>query len=126
MMKWSMIGLIGLLSTLGCGGESSEQPVQATEAVSEEASEASAKAEVKSPEAEKVAPSRATRSQRDPGALRMPPTGGTEGSKAAKPVTRASTRVAPPKGMDAHPDFVGARVGLIHTANVMGEVDPCG
>ena len=35
-------------------------------------------------------------------------------------------RVPPPKGMSAHPDFVGARVGLIHTANVMGEVDPCG
>jgi len=37
-----------------------------------------------------------------------------------------SRRVPPPKGMSAHPDFVGARVGLIHTANVMGEVDPCG
>ena len=41
-------------------------------------------------------------------------------------VTRASSRPTVPKGMDAHKDFTGARVGLIQTANVMGEVDPCG
>ena len=44
----------------------------------------------------------------------------------ARSAKSRSRRVPPPKGMSAHPDFVGARVGLIHTANVMGEVDPCG
>jgi len=35
-------------------------------------------------------------------------------------------RTPPPGGMDAFQDFKGRRIGLIHTANVIGEVDPCG
>lgn len=30
------------------------------------------------------------------------------------------------KGLEAFADFEGKRIGLLHTANVMGEIDPCG
>lgn len=68
---------------------------------------------------QKVAPStRASRTQRAAGA--------TDAKLAPTRRPPASKRVPPPKGLDAYADFVGARVGLIHTANVMGEIDPCG
>ena len=132
MMKWSRIGLVGLLSLLGCGGEATEQVQKPVETVEGEASQESAIAQSsvdvgeKAQIAEKAAPEKKAPSRRDRGAFRAPSAEGTAQGRASKPLTRAATRVAPPKGMDAHPDFVGARVGLIHTANVMGEVDPCG
>jgi hypothetical protein len=52
----------------------------------------------------------------------------------SRPESRAATpspvstrrRTPPPGGMDAFSEFQGKRIGLIHTANVIGEVDPCG
>ena len=45
----------------------------------------------------------------------------------ASPATRrAPTAVGGPAGRAAYADFQGKRIGLVHTANVIGEVDPCG
>jgi len=46
--------------------------------------------------------------------------------QAADPTRSAQRRTPPPAGMDAFADFDGKRIGLVHTANLIGEIDPCG
>jgi len=138
MMKWSILTLIALLGAAGCSGDGQELSKESPQASEE--SIADAESEVPSQDAttpeevvikkttldKKASRQGRTAPRRDDGLNALREKGAERGAAPAKPVTRASTRVAPPKGMDAHPDFVGARVGLIQTANVMGEVDPCG
>lgn len=137
MMKWSILALIGLLGVTGCSGDgqnpSNESPQASEKSIAEPDAQASNEPVEAPTETDKktVKPERTSRqgkvaSRRDNGANALREKGAQGRTAPAKPGTRAATRVAPPKGMDAHPDFVGARVGLIQTANVMGEVDPCG
>lgn len=99
--------------------ETAGEPSSAEVAPARVISAGEVRAEKASIHTEKVAPNtRASRTQRA--------AGGTDPNLAPTRRPPTSKRVPPPKGMDAYADFVGARVGLIHTANVMGEVDPCG
>ena len=50
----------------------------------------------------------------------------TQSNPINQPARPTVGRTPPPGGMDAFQDFKGRRIGLIHTANVIGEVDPCG
>lgn len=58
-----------------------------------------------------------------PGGMQPPPFDPATG----RPMQRdAVPQAAPPDGVDAIKDFEGARIGLLHTANRVGEFDPCG
>ena len=109
------LGLLG-----GCAGKDAAP-------VSETASEAAVV------EAAPVTSTSVTRNAQDADAALRRATRLANRVERSRPESRAATpppvpirrRTPPPGGMDVFSDFQGKRVGLIHTANVIGEVDPC-
>ena len=129
MKEWKALGLILLAVALwGCqsGNESAatdKQEDASAAAVSEDVPNSEVSAAAQSGNKEPSSPSQQEKRAVSRSAARI-----TDKAPIApsRRVNRASARPVTPKGMAAHSDFTGARVGLIQTANVMGEVDPCG
>ncbi len=106
---------------LGCAGEksTSEDPESAAVTAADPAPEEKARP-TKNAQTADAALRRATR------LANRVERSNSEARGSLAPPRPIARRTPPPGGMDAFPDFKGTRIGLVHTANVIGEVDPCG
>ncbi len=119
-----------LAGLLGCGGEAApttQQPDAAVELTAKAEAERAAPAKTLAPRtaertpAKKDSPRSAKAEKKNPRLAPEKPSrlsASQRGSAARKPPA--------PEGMDVHADFKGTRIGLLHTGNLIGEVDPCG
>ena len=127
--------LVFLLLIPGCGG-ADDAPDEAASAPSEQGTETGAPEESNAenaPVAKPVEPEkkRNTKSGTRVNPITPPPVlnkSEVDPLKVSRLADRtaAARRTPPPKGVDAYAEFQGTRVGVVHTGNLIGEIDPCG